>query len=1038
MPVANGVIGRVLSATIVMTVATSALAGRVEVNGRTFNVPDGFTVELVAGPPMVNRPIIADFDEEGRLYVADSSGSSEKVQKQLAEKPHRVVRLEDSDGDGRFDKQTLYAEHMMFPEGAMWYAGSVYVGAPPSIWKLTDKDGDGVAEERSEWFQGKTLTGCANDIHGPYLGPDGWIYWCKGAFAEQRYERPGKRPFVTRAAHIFRCRPDGSGIEPVMTGGMDNPVEVVFTPGGERIFTTTFLQRPAGGHRDGLIHAVYGGIYGKVHDVIDDHPHTSPDVMSVLAHLGPAAPCGLVRYESGVFGEEYRDNLFSTSFNLHKVFRHVLKQEGATFVSKNEDFMTSDNLDFHPTHVIEDADGSLLVIDTGGWYKLCCPTSQIGKPDVLGAIYRVRKVHVPKVRDPRGAGLAWGKMKAEELAELLGDDRPAVRKRAMAAIAGMGKVALPAIGKVIKESKSRDARLAAVWAGCRMDDAAARAVGRAALDDADEIVRQAAIHAASVWRDAGATDRLIAMLGEASAHNRRAAAEALGRLGNTRAVPALLAALAKPVDRVLDHSLTYAMIEIDDARAVAPGLASANPAVHRAALMAMDQMEHPGLKVEQVVAPLGAKDEGLRETASWIASRHAEWADALAQTLSQELSNAVLTDADKAQLRHQLASLSKAPSIRELLAKRVADAEAPVSERALAMGAMAEAGPHEVPAGWMTALVGALGDTKADVAAEAATTLRKLALRKESAARVSPALLKCAGRGDLPPAARLEALGAIPGNATSFDEQLFSFLLSQLGPDQPAALRLAAAEVLGRAQLTPAQLAELAPQLKTAGPMEIDKLLAAFGRSHDDALGQKLLDALGEAKALSSLRADSLRPRLKGFGPDVQKRAEALYARLSPDAAAQKERLEKLLATLPSGDVRRGQAVFNGAKVACVSCHSIGYLGGQVGPDLTRIGAIRTRRDLLESILFPSASFVQSFEPVIVETTDGDVQSGILKKNDAEEVVLVAGPDKEVRLARKEVREMRPGSLSVMPAGLDQQLSPQEMADLVTFLQGCK
>jgi putative heme-binding domain-containing protein len=338
----------------------------------------------------------------------------------------------------------------------------------------------------------------------------------------------------------------------------------------------------------------------------------------------------------------------------------------------------------------------------------------------------------------------------------------------------------------------------------------------------------------------------------------------------------------------------------------------------------------------------------------------------------------------------------------------------------------------------MTALVGALGDGNADVAAVAATTLRKLSLRKESAAQVSPALLKCAAREDLSPAARLEALGAIPGSATSFDQPLFSFLLSQLRPDQPAALRLAAAEVLGRAQLTPAQLAELAPQLKTAGPMEIDKLLAAFGRSHDDALGQKLLDVLGESKALSSLRADSLRPRLKNFGPDVQKRAETLYARHSPDAAAQKERLEKLLATLPTGDVRRGQAVFNGTKVACVSCHAIGYVGGHVGPDLTRIGAIRTRRDLLESILFPSASFVQSFEPVIVETTDGDVQSGILKKNDAEEVVLVAGPDKEVRLPRKEVREMRPGSLSVMPAGLDQQLSPQEMADLVTFLQACK
>src|SRR6185503_16876962 len=165
------------------------------------------------------------------------------------------------------------------------------VSAPPSIWKLTDTDGDGVADQRVEWFQGKTLTGCANDLHGPYLGPDGWIYWCKGAFAEQSYKLPNDREFKTKASHIFRCRPDGSGIEPVMTGGMDNPVEVAFTPGGERIFTTTFFQFPAGGRRDGLIHAIYGGVYGKSHDVLDEHKKTG-DLMPVLTQLGAAAPCG--------------------------------------------------------------------------------------------------------------------------------------------------------------------------------------------------------------------------------------------------------------------------------------------------------------------------------------------------------------------------------------------------------------------------------------------------------------------------------------------------------------------------------------------------------------------------------------------------------------------------------------------------------------------------------------------------------------------------------------------------------------------------
>src|SRR4051812_26945462 len=375
---------------LALTVIPPATAGEARVGGRPFTLPDGFVIERVAGPPLVDRPVVADFDDEGRLYVADSSGSNDRVEKQLVDTPHKILRLEDSDGDGVFDRRTVFADKVMFPAGAMWLDGSLYVSAPPSIWKFTDADGDGVAETREEWFKGKTLTGCANDLHGPYAGPDGWVYWCKGAFARQTYDRPGKTPFTTRAAHIFRCRPDGSGIEAVMTGGMDNPVDVVFTPGGERVFTTTFLQNPAGGKRDGLIHAVYGGVYGKVHDVIDGHIRTSPDLMPVLSHLGPAAPCGLHRYESTSFGPEYENNLFSCSFNLHKVFRHVLTPDGATFKSRDEDFLTCDHVDFHPTDVIEDADGSLLIVDTGGWYKLCCPTSQLGKPDVLGAIYRVR------------------------------------------------------------------------------------------------------------------------------------------------------------------------------------------------------------------------------------------------------------------------------------------------------------------------------------------------------------------------------------------------------------------------------------------------------------------------------------------------------------------------------------------------------------------------------------------------------------------------------------------------------------------------
>ncbi|MCI0620258.1 MAG: hypothetical protein L0387_01040 [Acidobacteria bacterium] len=256
------------------------VTNRQQPSKQTLKVPDGFEVERVAGPPLVDRPIVADFDEQGRLYVADSSGSNDKVEKQLAEKPHRIVRLEDTNGDGRFDKSVVFADRMMFPEGAMWYDGSLYVSAPPSIWRLTDTNGDGVADQREEWFEGKTLTNCANDLHGPYLGPDGWIYWCKGAFGEQTHAREGKPPLLTRASHIFRRKPGSAFAEPVMVGGMDNPVDVAFTPGGERILTATFLQHAeAGRHTIGYLGGKVGPDLTRVGQV-----RTERDLLEAIVY----------------------------------------------------------------------------------------------------------------------------------------------------------------------------------------------------------------------------------------------------------------------------------------------------------------------------------------------------------------------------------------------------------------------------------------------------------------------------------------------------------------------------------------------------------------------------------------------------------------------------------------------------------------------------------------------------------------------------------------------------------------------------------
>jgi putative heme-binding domain-containing protein len=139
-----------------------------------------------------------------------------------------------------------------------------------------------------------------------------------------------------------------------------------------------------------------------------------------------------------------------------------------------------------------------------------------------------------------------------------------------------------------------------------------------------------------------------------------------------------------------------------------------------------------------------------------------------------------------------------------------------------------------------------------------------------------------------------------------------------------------------------------------------------------------------------------------------------------------------------NGDVRRGQALFNGQKAACSTCHAIGYLGGNLGPDLTRIGQVRTERDLLESIVFPSASFVRSFEPMVVVTKSGDEHSGIVRRDAPDEVVIATGPTSEEHIPRADIVELRAGTVSVMPQGLDQQLTRGELADLLAFLKATK
>jgi putative membrane-bound dehydrogenase-like protein len=1016
-------------------------------------VPAGFEMERVAGPPLVDRPIVADFDEEGRLYVADSSGSNDKVDTQVVNRPHRIVRLEDTNGDGRFDKSVVFADRMMLPEGTMWLDGSLYVAAPPSIWKLTDTNGDGVADRREEWFQGKTLTGCANDLHGPYLGPDGWIYWTKGAFAEQTYDRGAKPPLVTKAAHVFRRRPGDAAIEAVLTGGMDNPVDVAFTPTGERIVTSTFLEHPQTGKRDGVIHAVYGGVYGKPHAVIDAHKRTG-ELMPIMLQLGAAVPAGLTRYASTAFGDDYRDRFFAALFSLHKVIRLQLEPDGATFKAHESDFAVSNSRDFFPTDVIEDADGSLLVIDTGPWYTLCCPSSQLSKPEVLGGIYRVRRRDGRKPEDPRGLRIGWNTLSPTDAAGRLDDLRPAVRNRAIQQLGKQGRNAVAALEDVLKRSSSPEAKRNAVWALTRIDDTAARQAVRFAMRDRDESVRHVAIHSAGLWRDADAVPQLLDALKSNARHLQRAAAEALGRTGDSRVVADVIATASSSPDRVLEHSLIYAAIEIGDPRAtLAAAEQTKSSAATRAALIALDQMGHTmagdqgaanGITPERLVPLLDSSDPVLKETAWWIAGRHLEWGGALSGFFGSRLADPKLGQAEREDLQHQLVRFATQPAIQALLAAAVARDGSP-NERLTALDAMAAAATAAsaapkgqvkgLPGAWIAPIVGALGSRDHDVTRHAIAVVRASPASIETPSELKAALLGVARDGTRPLDVRVDALGSVQPGLASVEPNLFALLRTGLAPDQVLAIRAAAAGTLERATLDRAQLLALTESLTTIGPLELPRVLRAFDNGNDEALGLAMIASIEQSRARSSVRAEVLRARLAKYPKSVQAAGEAFLSSMNVDSVKQAKRLDELLATLQGGDVRRGQTVFNSPKVACTSCHTIGYQGGKLGPDLTKIGQMRGERDLLEAILFPSTSFARGYEPVVVTTKSGRTISGVLRSDLAAEVVLGTVDREETRIARQEIVSIEPSTVSLMPPGLEQQMTTQELADLLAFLK---
>lgn len=827
-----------------------------------------------------------------------------------------------------------------------------------------------------------------------------------------------------------------------MTGGMDNPVEVAFTPGGERIFTTTFLVHPNQGRRDGLLHAVYGGVYGKDHGALGDHPRTG-ELMPVLAHLGAAAPCGLARLESDGLGREFRDNVLACSFNMHKITRHMLTKQGATFASETSDLLVSDNLDFHPTDVLEDADGSIVVVDTGGWFRLCCPTSQLEKADVLGGIYRIRRNDVKPIVDPRGKQINWNELGEEELVQLLNDERFAVRNQARQRFGKLGASAVEALAQVLGSSNDPHHRSQAVWALTWIDSGRSRKTVRMALTDADESVRQAALHSISVRKDEQAAGKLAKIVAEGTAHNRRAAAEALGRVGSSKDISKLLATVPDAVvtssdgkvfvDRSLEHSLIYAAMELDDPQAVREWIHAEDVRIHRAALIALDQMEGDRLRPVDVKPLLVSENELLNETAWWIAERHSDWGDAVVEAFRTELERPP-SDAKKLdRLGERLRKFAGSVSVQHLMGDALQDPKASEAIRLVLLDAMAASKQKQMPTNWARPLHEQLSGSAKGIRA-ALLTLAQWSNSKLGNETIQR-LKEIASDERMEPEIRLRSLNVLPAASREISPATLEFVCSELSLDSSLTNRALAVDLLKTTPLSSDQLQRVARELPRTGAMELQTLMAVFAKSKDARVGAELVTALLDTPAATSLFPDRLQEQLSAFGETLVAKAEPLLKKIREENLNKLDRMNEILALLPSADTRRGLRVFQSTKASCIACHRRGYIGGNIGPDLNRIGQIRDERALLESILFPNLSFVRNFEPAMIVTVNGRVFNGVVREETAESITLQLDAQKLLQIPQDEIGERRLGTVSIMPEGLEKQLTKHELADLVKYLK---
>ncbi len=998
-----------------------------------FQVPDGFAVDRVAGPPEIQFPMFACFDDRGRLYVAESSGLDLYAELTKLTRKCRISVLEDRDGDGRYDRSHVYADKLTFPMGLVWREGRLYVADGHELIALEDRDGDDVAEKRSVLLGGFGHTD-NGALHGQLFGPDGLLYSTLGSPDGYKITRADGKVIQGHTGILLRNRADGSHPD-VLARGFTNLIEVDFWPTGEILGTNTWIQLPANGLRDSLVHLVEGGLYGYWEDLEGDTPPlvTGPKLPAIT--ILPATACsGRTFNRPAHFPAPRRGNMLVAQFNTRNVTRHVFSRPGSTFRSENSDFLTTDDPDFHPADVLEDADGSLLVLDTGAWYVQHCPTGSIRASPAKGAIYRIRYTRSAAPADPWGLKIDWPSASAAELVRLFNDSRFAVRERAAIALGRYGEKAVAPLATMLRSNAGPPAKQHAVWALAAIPYPSAVAPLAEVLSGKDADLAALAARAISRRDEKGVAPQLHRLLQHEAAHVRMAAAEALAHCGGSESVPPLIEALTHDSDRFLQHAIIYALHRLADRRALETALDHPHPQVQRAGMILLDQPPHSCLAPGATVARATAADGDLRSAARTILQKHPAWGSYAVELVNRWIAKPELTPEEEAGLRDFVLAFQGNAAVRAAVAAAMSppDDRLPERRRILLLQTMAQSSLAEVPDAWKTTVAQAVKHPAAEVREQAVRTLGTLQIPG-----MEDELAALAADSKQPETLRVEALRAVIRRRPELTPAAFDLLLGRMKPDRGPLDRLAAGEVMGQAVLDAPRIGRLIETVRDDPVIAPAIVLGVLKRSKAADAIPKVVDYVVQClKKGWEIPDQQLQKVLAGLPAQERLAAEQRIktSRPSTDVKDQAARIAEYEPLLKGGDAARGRTLYFG-KSTCSTCHTVGKEGGTIGPDLTTVGAIRSGRDLIESLLFPSATIAQKYETYVVVNDDGKIVQGILARQSKETIVLYDASGAELRLRKDGIEQMEVSRRSLMPEGVANVLARDEIRDLLAYLQ---